>query len=92
MLQNSQTHLKNRAALYKILKVSDHPEKLYNKEYRDVIVRYQIKLIKIVCYIFYFNQIVFKPFLESGVEVIVFVSSSVWLFQRRGPVKILQTW
>ena len=60
MLQNRQAHLKNPAALYKMFRVSDHPGKLYDKEFRDVIVRYQIKFLKIVCYIFYFNQMVFK--------------------------------
>ena len=39
--------------------MSDHSGKLYNKEFRDVIVRYQMKFLKIVCYI-YFNQMVFK--------------------------------
>ena len=41
-------------------RVSVHPGKLYDIEFRDVIVRYQIKFLKIVCYIFYFNQMVFK--------------------------------
>ena len=50
MLQNRQAHLKNPAALYKMFRVFDHPGKLYDKEFRDVIV----------CYFFYFNQMVFK--------------------------------
>ena len=54
------TYLKNPAALYKIFKDCDHPGKLYNEKFRDVIVRYQIKFLKIVSYIFYFNQRVFK--------------------------------
>ena len=45
----------------------DHPEKLYDKEFKDIIVRYQIKFLKIVCYVFYFNQIIFKsPFKKWG--------------------------
>ena len=61
MLQNSETHLKNDAALYKIFK--ECPTiigKLCDKEFRDVILRYRKKFLKIVCYIFDFNQMVLE--------------------------------
>ena len=81
-LQNSETHLKNASAFSR---VSDHPKKLCDKRFQDVIVRYQIKFLKLVCYIFYFNQMIFKSSFTKWVEVIAFVSLSVRLFQRRGP-------
>ena len=66
MLQNSETHLKNPGALYKIFKECPTIlRKLCDKEFRDVIVRYQIKFLKIACYIYYFNQMVFKIFLKK---------------------------
>ena len=61
MLQNSETHLKIDAALYKTFK--EYPttiKKLCDNEVRDVIARYRKKFLKIVCYIFDFNQMVFK--------------------------------
>ena len=61
MLQNSETHLKNHAVLYKIFKECPTTTgKLCNKEFRDVTVRYRKKFLNIVCYIFDFNQMVFK--------------------------------
>ena len=61
MLQNRELHLKNDAALYRIFKECPTTiEKLYDKEFRDVIVRYRKKFRKIVFYIFDFNQMAFK--------------------------------
>ena len=61
MLLNSEIHLKNDAALYKIF--NECPTtigKLCDKELRDVIAQYRKKFLKIVCYIFDFNQMVLK--------------------------------
>ena len=74
MHQNSETHLKNPAALYKIFKECP----TIHRKLCDV------KFLKIVCYIFYFNQMTFKFSFKNGVEV-AFVSLSVRLFQRCGP-------
>ena len=47
MFQNSETHLKNDAALYKILKECPTTTgKLGDKEFRDVIVRCRKKFLK----------------------------------------------
>ena len=55
--------------------------KLCDKKFRNFIAWYQKKIV----YVFDFNQMVFKLFKKSGVEVTVSVSLSVTLFQRRGP-------
>ena len=61
-LQNSETYL-NSTRFLKSVK----PRELYHKEFKNVIVRYQMKFLKIVCYILYFNQMVFKgPFKKWG--------------------------
>ena len=61
MLQNSETHLKNGAALYKIFRECPTTiGRLCDKEFRDVIAWYRKKFLKIVCYTFDFNQMVFK--------------------------------
>ena len=81
MLQNSETHLKIDAALYKTFK--EYPttiKKLCDNEVRDVIARYRKEFLKIVCYIFDFNQMVLSFLLKKEIEVIVFVSLSVRLF------------
>ena len=45
----------------RFLKSTQPPaENLCDKEFRDVIVRIRKKFLKIVCYIFDFNQMVFK--------------------------------
>ena len=64
MFQNSEMHLKNDAALYKIFKEClTAIEKLRDEECRDVIVQYRKESLTIVCYIFDLNQMVFKfPF------------------------------
>ena len=61
MLQNSEIRFKNYAAMYKVFKECPTiTEKLCNKEFRDVKVRDRKKIFKIVCYIFDFNQMIFK--------------------------------
>ena len=65
-------------------RVSVHPGKLYDIEFRDVTVRYQIKFLKIVTF-FILIRWFLSLLLKKGVEVIVFVSLSVRLFQTRGP-------
>lgn len=42
-------------------RVSDHLKKLCDKGFKDFIVQYQIKFLKIVSDIFDFNWLVFKP-------------------------------
>ena len=76
-----KTHLSNLAALYKILKrVSEHPGKLCDKEFRDVIVWCQIKFLKQIVIFMILIRWFSSLLLKSGVEVIVFASLSVRLF------------
>ena len=59
MLQNSETEFKNPAALYKILKECPNTSENYAIKSLEMLW-YQIKFLKIACYIFDFNQILFK--------------------------------
>ena len=98
ILQNSKTHLRNSAAFYKTFKECPTTlGKLYDKEFKDVVVQYRIKFLKIVRYIFYFNQMVFKFSFKKWIWSYCFCificraileTCSTWRYRKLGRLKI----